>query len=143
MYVCVCVSICTCICLCGYIACICVYKCVRASVCMYVYYSYQLNKLTVSTTTDYSLLNFYKCNTMTLYSIAVLLDSSTLQYYNALCFHYHVVPLHCHTCINSWQYSRTSIIQTPVCHYNAKGVQINEFVRISELSGKIHYLPRQ
>ena len=37
-------------------------------------------------------------------------------------------------------YSRTSIIQTPVCHFNVKGVQINEFVRISELSDKIHYL---
>ena len=37
-------------------------------------------------------------------------------------------------------YSRTSIIQTPVCHFNVKSVQINEFVRISELSDKIHYL---
>ena len=37
-------------------------------------------------------------------------------------------------------YSRTSIIRTPVCHFNVKGVQINEFVRISELSDKIHYL---
>ena len=37
-------------------------------------------------------------------------------------------------------YSRTSIIQTPVCHFNVKGVQINEFVQISELSDKIHYL---
>ena len=30
-------------------------------------------------------------------------------------------------------YSRTSIIRTPVCHFNVKGVQISEFVRISEL----------
>ena len=37
-------------------------------------------------------------------------------------------------------YSRTPIIRTPVCHFNIKGVQINEFVRISELSDKIHYL---
>ena len=37
-------------------------------------------------------------------------------------------------------YSRTSIIRTPVCHLNVKGVQINEFVQISELSDKIHYL---
>ena len=37
-------------------------------------------------------------------------------------------------------YSRTSIIRTPVCHLNVKGVQINEFVRISELSDKIQYL---
>ena len=37
-------------------------------------------------------------------------------------------------------YSRTSIIRTPVCHFNFKGVQINEFVRISELSDKIHFL---
>ena len=37
-------------------------------------------------------------------------------------------------------YSRTSIIRTPVCHFNVKSVQINEFVRISELSDKIHYL---
>ena len=36
--------------------------------------------------------------------------------------------------------SRTSIIRTPVCHFKVKGVQINEFVRISELSDKIHYL---
>ena len=32
--------------------------------------------------------------------------------------------------------SRTSVIQTPVCHFNVKGVQISEFVRISELSDK-------
>ena len=37
-------------------------------------------------------------------------------------------------------YSRTSIIQTPLCHVNVKGVQINEFVQVSELSDKIHYL---
>ena len=37
-------------------------------------------------------------------------------------------------------YSRTSIIQTPMWHFNVKGVQINESVRISELSDKIHYL---
>ena len=36
--------------------------------------------------------------------------------------------------------SRTSIIRTPECHFNVKGVQINEFVRISELSDKMHYL---
>ena len=39
-----------------------------------------------------------------------------------------------------YKYSRTSIIRTPVCHFNVTGVQINEFVRISELSDKIHYL---
>ena len=38
------------------------------------------------------------------------------------------------------KYSRTSIIRTPVCHFNVKSVQINEFVQISELSDKIHYL---
>ena len=37
-------------------------------------------------------------------------------------------------------YSRTSIIRTPVCHFNVKGVQINKFVQISELSAKMHYL---
>ena len=42
--------------------------------------------------------------------------------------------------VNILQYSRTSIIRTLVCHFNDKGVQINEFVWISELSDKIHYL---
>ena len=37
---------------------------------------------------------------------------------------------------NFIKYSRTSIIRTPVCHFNAKDVQINEFFRISELSDK-------
>ena len=37
-------------------------------------------------------------------------------------------------------YIRTLIIQTPTCHFNVKGVQTREFVQISELSGKIHYL---
>ena len=37
-------------------------------------------------------------------------------------------------------YSRTSIIQIPVCHFTVKGVQINEFVWTSELSDKIDYL---
>ena len=39
-------------------------------------------------------------------------------------------------------YSRHSIIRTPIymCHFNVKGVQINEFIWISELSDKIHYL---
>ena len=38
-------------------------------------------------------------------------------------------------------YSITSIIRTPVYHFNDKGgVQLNEFVRISELSDKMHYL---
>ena len=36
--------------------------------------------------------------------------------------------------------SRTSIIRTPMRHFNVKGVQISEFVWISELSDKIHYL---
>ena len=40
-------------------------------------------------------------------------------------------------------YSRTSIIQTPVCHLNVKSVQINEFVWISELSDKMYYLASQ
>ena len=35
------------------------------------------------------------------------------------------------------EYSRTSIIRTPVCHFNVKSVQINEFVRMSEISDKI------
>ena len=34
------------------------------------------------------------------------------------------------------KYSRTSNILTPVYHFNVKGVQINEFVQISELSDK-------
>ena len=42
--------------------------------------------------------------------------------------------------LNKTRYSRTSIIRTPVCHFNVEGVQINEFVQISELSDKIHYL---
>ena len=33
-----------------------------------------------------------------------------------------------------------SHIQTPMCRFNGKVVQINEFVRISELSDKTHYL---
>ena len=38
-------------------------------------------------------------------------------------------------------YSRTSIIQTPMVPLlNVKGVQISEFIWISELSDKIHYL---
>ena len=37
-------------------------------------------------------------------------------------------------------YSRTSIIRTPVCYYDVKGIQINEFVQISELSDKMYYL---
>ena len=37
-------------------------------------------------------------------------------------------------------YSRTLIIQTPVCHFNVKGIQISEFIQISELSDKMHYL---
>ena len=45
-------------------------------------------------------------------------------------------PYKCTQC----RYSRTSIIRTPVCHFNVKGVQINEFVWISKLSDKIHYL---
>ena len=38
------------------------------------------------------------------------------------------------------QYIRTSIIQTPVCHFNVQGVQINKFVSVSELSDKIQCL---
>ena len=34
------------------------------------------------------------------------------------------------------KYSRTSIIRTPMCHLNLKGVQIREFVRVGELSDK-------
>ena len=41
---------------------------------------------------------------------------------------------------SAWQYennySRTSIIQTPMCCFNVKGVHISEFVQISELSNK-------
>ena len=37
-------------------------------------------------------------------------------------------------------YSITSIIRTPVYHFNDKGVQLNEFVWICELSDKMHYL---
>ena len=37
-------------------------------------------------------------------------------------------------------YSRTSIIRTPLCHFHVKGVQISEFVQMSELSDKIRYL---
>ena len=33
-------------------------------------------------------------------------------------------------------YSRILIIQMPECHFNVKGIQINEVVRISELSDK-------
>ena len=43
-------------------------------------------------------------------------------------------------CCISIKYSRTSIIQTPMCHLNVRGVQISEFVRISELSDQTHYL---
>ena len=35
-----------------------------------------------------------------------------------------------------YEYSRTSIIRTPLCHFNVKSVQISEFVQISELSDK-------
>ena len=39
-----------------------------------------------------------------------------------------------------YKYSRTSIIRTPVRHFNVKSVQISKLVRISEISDKIHYL---
>ena len=44
--------------------------------------------------------------------------------------------------ICTYMYSRTSIIQTSNRYATSilKGVQINEFVRISESSDKIHYL---
>ena len=32
------------------------------------------------------------------------------------------------------------MVQTPVCYFNVKGVQINEFAWISDLSDKIHFL---
>ena len=50
--------------------------------------------------------------------------------------------VYAYVCVHSMdsKYSRTSIIWTPVCHFNVKSVQISEFVRISETSGKIHYL---
>ena len=35
-----------------------------------------------------------------------------------------------------YRYSRTSIIRTPMCHFNVKGVQISEFIQINELSNK-------
>ena len=37
-------------------------------------------------------------------------------------------------CVFIYIYSRTSIIQTTVCHLNVKSVQTNEFIRICELS---------
>ena len=36
------------------------------------------------------------------------------------------------------RYSRTSIIQTPLCHVHYKSVQISEFVRISESHSVIY-----
>ena len=52
--------------------------------------------------------------------------------------------LHQLTMTINW-YSRTLIIRTPMCIFNVKifnvkGVQISEFVPISKLSGRIHYL---
>ena len=38
--------------------------------------------------------------------------------------------------IHMHKYSRTAIIWTPMCHVNVKGVQVNEFAWISELSDK-------
>ena len=38
------------------------------------------------------------------------------------------------------KYSRTSITWTPKYHFNVKGIQISEFIRISELIDKMHYL---
>ena len=51
-----------------------------------------------------------------------------------------IKPNHYKNSKYSVSYSRTSIIRTPVCHFNVKGVQINEFGQISELSNKIYYL---
>ena len=50
-----------------------------------------------------------------------------------------ILASHAYLSVNTI-YSRTSIIQTPLCHFNVKGVQINEFVQVSELSDKMHYL---
>ena len=41
------------------------------------------------------------------------------------------------------EYSRTLIIQTPICHFCVKGVQISEFACVRKLSDKIHYLASQ
>ena len=41
---------------------------------------------------------------------------------------------YCITISLEFKYSKTSIIQAPLCHFNDKGVQRNEFVRISKLS---------
>ena len=59
-YMCMCVQMCECIC---------VYVCVL---------QLSVNELKVAITAGYSLLNDYHYNTITLYCIAVLLDSSTL-----------------------------------------------------------------
>ena len=63
---------------------------------------------------------------------------------NDVCMDYVCMYVHTYVqvyvCMYICIYSRTSIIQTPMCHLNVKGVQISKFVRISELSDKIHYL---
>ena len=63
----------------------------------------------------------------------VILRSSTHVTYVEFCHSYNNI-------LSGDRYSRTSIIRTPVCHFNVKSVQISEFVRISELSDKICYL---
>jgi len=40
--------------------------------------------------------------------------------------------------LSTYVYSRTSIIQTPLCYLYHKSVQINEFVRISEAHSLIY-----
>ena len=87
VYVCVCMYVCACmcvhVCVCMYVCvcmcvhvCVCILACVSVRMCVY----YQLNKLTVSITVGYSLLNGYHYNTITvLYCSVTWLDQLIIQ----------------------------------------------------------------
>ena len=106
--------------------------CMCACVCMYMYVSAFITHslcLHMSRSGSYHLIGKASCS---LREIAK--DRYLKQFLNYILL-----------CIKHWIYiySRTLIIRTPMCHFNVEGVQINEFVRISELSDKIHYLASQ
>ena len=56
------------------------------------------------------------------------------------CRHTQYGAMHVRVCsvYNYAEYSRTSIIRTPLCHLHCKSVQISEFVRISESHSVIY-----
>ena len=73
-------------------------------------------------------------------TLKVIMDNDVCM--DGVCMYVHTY-VQVYVCMYICIYNRTSIIQTPnksMCHLNVNGVQISEFVRISELSDKIHYL---